>query len=100
MLFAKALRHFKEVVCPCFSTVETDREYQARRRAAEQRTSRQRANAAPSTSEGGKWPKTFNLLTSKFHALGDYVNTIKMFGTTDSFSTQIVGTVYKELCVR
>ena len=34
--------------------------------------------------------KTFNLQTSKLHALGDYVETIKMFGTTDSYSTQIV----------
>ncbi|KAF8834144.1 hypothetical protein BDN67DRAFT_985532 [Paxillus ammoniavirescens] len=27
--------------------------------------------------------------TTKLHALGDYVGTIKMFGTTDSYSTQI-----------
>ena len=40
VLFAKALRHFKHVICPCFNTVETDREYKARRRAAEQRMSR------------------------------------------------------------
>ena len=34
--------------------------------------------------------KSLNLLTYKFHALGDYVSTIRMFGTTDSFSTQLV----------
>ena len=34
--------------------------------------------------------KTFNLFTYKFHALGDYVWTIRLFGTTDSYSTQIV----------
>ncbi|KAK0492585.1 hypothetical protein EDD18DRAFT_1108960 [Armillaria luteobubalina] len=33
--------------------------------------------------------KAFNLLTYKNHALGDYVWTIPMFGTTDSYSTQI-----------
>jgi hypothetical protein len=33
---------------------------------------------------------TFNLLTYKLHALGDYVKTIRLFGTTDSYSTQIV----------
>ena len=89
VLFARALRHFKEVTCPCFSTVETDREYKARRRAAEQKNlkSRQDTNT---TGVGGKQPKTFNLLTSKLHALGDYIETIKMFGTTDSYSTQIV----------
>jgi hypothetical protein len=91
-LFAKSLRHFKEVICPCFDTVETDHEYKARRRAAEHRMSRQRTQTVPSTSKGAKRCKTFNLLTSKFHALGDYVNTIKMFGTTDSYSTQIVST--------
>ncbi|KAG2046937.1 hypothetical protein BDR06DRAFT_1014331 [Suillus hirtellus] len=33
--------------------------------------------------------KKFNLSTYKFHAMGDYVRTIKLFGTTDSFTTQI-----------
>jgi hypothetical protein len=37
-----------------------------------------------------KLPKVLNLLTYKVHALGDYVQTIRMFGTTDSYSTQIV----------
>ena len=35
-------------------------------------------------------PKMLNLLTPKFHSLGDYVQTIKLFGCTDSFSTQLV----------
>jgi hypothetical protein len=34
--------------------------------------------------------KMFNLFIYKFHALGDYVRTIRLFGTTDSYSTQIV----------
>ena len=34
--------------------------------------------------------KTLNLSTYKFHALGDYVRTIRLFGTTDSYSTQTV----------
>jgi hypothetical protein len=34
--------------------------------------------------------KTFNLFTYKLHALGDYARTIRLFGTTDSYSTQIV----------
>ena len=104
VLFARALRHFKEVTCPCFSTVETDREYKARRREAEQKNLKSHQDTNPivtttvesteggagSTGISGKRPKTFNLLTSKLHALGDYVETIKMFGTTDSYSTQIV----------
>ena len=38
----------------------------------------------------GARPKLFNLNTYKLHALGDYVHTIHMFGTTDSYTTQIV----------
>lgn len=34
--------------------------------------------------------KYLNLCTYKLHALGDYVRTICLFGTTDSYSTQIV----------
>jgi hypothetical protein len=34
--------------------------------------------------------KTLNIFTYKFHALGDYVRSIRVFGTTDSYSTQLV----------
>ena len=34
--------------------------------------------------------KLINLLTVKFHFLGDYVQTIQRYGCTDSFSTQLV----------
>ena len=34
--------------------------------------------------------KKLNLNTYKFHSLGDYVATIRLFGTTDSYSTQVV----------
>lgn len=87
-IFASLLRHFAQVTCLSFTTVETDHEYNARRRAADRRASKGKA-AAP-TSAGGKRPKTFNLNTFKLHSLGDYVTTIKMFGTTDSYNTQIV----------
>ena len=90
VLFSRALRHFKEVTCPCFNTVETDCEYNVRHRGAERRMSHQQANTELLPSTSGKCHKTFNLLTSKLHALGDYVKTIKVFGTTDSYSTQIV----------
>ncbi|KIK14293.1 hypothetical protein PISMIDRAFT_17380 [Pisolithus microcarpus 441] len=33
-------------------------------------------------------PKSFNILTYKFHALGDYTRSIRMFGSTDSYTTQ------------
>jgi hypothetical protein len=42
------------------------------------------------SNDGKRRPKTLNLNTYKFHALGDYVNTIRKFGTTDSYSTEPV----------
>ena len=44
---------------------------------------------------GSSKKKTLNLNTYKFHALGDYVATIRLFGTTDSYSTQVVGFVFR-----
>ena len=45
----------------------------------------------PSTATpAGTRKKNFNLILIKLHALGDYVKTIKMFGTMDSYSTQLV----------
>jgi hypothetical protein len=38
----------------------------------------------------GRRKKTFNLNTYKAHALGDYVETIRRCGTTDSYSTEPV----------
>ena len=43
--------------------------------------------------------KSINLATYKMHALGDYVDTIKMYGTTDSYSTEIVSSKFPGICV-
>ena len=93
-----------------FKTVELPREKEARehcsRKKAASKTSAQTGpfcqqpqnpptqDAALShmQQDDGNEPTTkfFNLLTYKLHALGDYVQTIQQFGTTDSYSTQIV----------
>ena len=46
--------------------------------------------AAPSSTSTSRRPKTLNIFTYKFHSLGDYVWAIRLFGGTDSFSTQLV----------
>ena len=46
--------------------------------------------AATSGAVGERRVKALNLLVYKVHALGDYSNTIRLFGTTDSFSSQVV----------
>jgi glutamate synthase domain-containing protein 3 len=49
----------------------------------------------PPPGQSGRRRKTFNLNTFKGHSLGDYVNTIKHHGTTDSYSTEPV----RDLCL-
>ena len=38
--------------------------------------------------------KTLNLNTYKFHSLGDYTNTIRRYGTTNSYSTELVRIIF------
>ena len=38
--------------------------------------------------------KLLNLSTYKWHALGDYVCAIRLFGPTDGFSTQVVSNLF------
>ncbi|KAI0028039.1 hypothetical protein K488DRAFT_59706 [Vararia minispora EC-137] len=93
---AKALRFFANVTCAAFDTVETDSEYQARCRAENRRKAKTAgASQGQSTGNGGKQKKTFNLDTYKVHSLGDYVPTIRGFGTTDSYSTQLGETEHR-----
>jgi hypothetical protein len=42
------------------------------------------------SDEDGRRRCTLNLDTYKMHSLGDYVRSVEEFGTTDSYSTQIV----------
>lgn len=53
-------------------------------------TSSQKADSGPSEGSESLRPKSFNILMYKFHALRDYTRTIKLFGTTDSYTTQVV----------
>ncbi|KIJ58626.1 hypothetical protein HYDPIDRAFT_33994 [Hydnomerulius pinastri MD-312] len=80
------MRKFQEFTCAAFKTMELPSETAARRRRKEGKN----VGVGPSATTGTTArPKTFNLLTYKFHALGDYVNTIRLFGTSDSYTTQI-----------
>jgi hypothetical protein len=84
---SRLLRKFRDFTCATFTTLELPREKAARARKAA------REGSGPSNQgAGASNPKVkrFNLNTYKFHAMGDYVRTIRLFGTTDSFTTQIV----------
>ena len=82
-MLSKQLRQFVEVTCAAFQTKELPSEASARQR-------QQQTQAKNHASQSGPRPKSFNMLTYKYHALGDYAQTIELFGTTDSYTTQIV----------
>ena len=46
--------------------------------------------SVPFRSLVGRHPKTFSLNTYKIHSIGDYAATIRKYGTTDSYTTEIV----------
>ena len=83
----KQLQQFVKVTCAAFETKELPVEAAARRR----------REITQAKNPNSPCPKSFNLLTYKFHALGDYVQTIRLFRTTDSYSTQIVSTIHTEI---
>lgn len=83
------LRTFVSNTCSHFTTKELPREAEARNR----RHVRQQllgSSRVQSHSNSGRQMKTLNLQTYKVHALGDYVSQIRLYGTTDSYSTQVV----------
>jgi hypothetical protein len=97
------LRKFARTTCPRFRTKETPKEKEARERRAIAKRAKEVAAAAaaglpppaekPKKSASEKW-KTFSLRTYKLHALGDYLKSIRLFGTSDSYSTQIVSHLF------
>jgi hypothetical protein len=88
-VLGRELRKFNETTCSAFKTVELESEAAARGRRRKRKAANQHANSSASNAPAVK-PKPFNLSIYKFHALGDYVRTIREFGTTDSYNTQIV----------
>ncbi|KIK36572.1 hypothetical protein CY34DRAFT_94132 [Suillus luteus UH-Slu-Lm8-n1] len=79
------LRKFRDHTCAAFKTVELPKETSARQK----RSTQHSETNIGSTESTGLRAKKLNLNTYKFHAMGDYMRTIRIFGTTDSFTTQI-----------
>ena len=86
------LRSFQSNTCSSFSTKELKREAEGRYRCkvrtktlSEQHHPKE--NVPPTCARN---EKTFNLQTYKLHVLGDYTEAIRRYGTTDSYSTQLV----------
>lgn len=95
-LLGTEFRKFANKTCPAFNTRELKRESDARKRRLSKKAKVDKGPSDPAPdppateSDEGPRQKTFSLQTYKFHALGDYVDAIRRYGTTDSFSTEPV----------
>lgn len=100
----QALREFEGTVCSAYTTKELPREMAARERKWKAREAAQNdappepSLQPPKNTDCPKPPKeefkqqvrSLNLETYKFHSLGDYVETIRQYGTTDSYNSETV----------
>ncbi|KAJ3741036.1 hypothetical protein DFH05DRAFT_1528856 [Lentinula detonsa] len=84
--FGKLMRQFRDLCNDNFQTFELPKEQVNRNRRNAEKAA---AGGAVPNVQQGKRRKTLNLFTYKFHALGDYVSAISLFGPSDSFSTQL-----------
>lgn len=89
-----ALRKFESVTCAKYATKDLPSEEAARGR---RKAAMAEKNGVSTGTKGANGPRNephirkFNLSTYKLHALGDYADYIRQYGTTDGFSTQTVG---------
>lgn len=84
----RLLRTFNANTCAQFKTKELRREAEARQRKSAKAAQGGQSSSSTVTTRKSR---SFNMNTYKVHALGDYVETIKTYGTTDSYSTEPVG---------
>ncbi|KAF9045035.1 hypothetical protein BJ165DRAFT_1346661, partial [Panaeolus papilionaceus] len=109
--FGAAIRSFRDTTCQDFTTMELPKEAAAcarRELAASSNTGndidpvniwKQQlicgemscTGEAPRTSN--RKARNLNLKTVKMHFLGDYASHIRLFGTSDSYSTQLVSNI-------
>jgi hypothetical protein len=88
-----ALRKFNSMTCAEFVTQDLPSEEAARgrRKAAKSNLNTSKGKKTGKQKEPGPRSRGFNLSSYKLHALPDYAKTIRMFGTSDGYSTQPVG---------
>ena len=76
------LRTFAKCTCSLFQTRGLECEHAA------QQWRQEKDGTWSNNNVGPRKLKELSLRTYKYHALGDYIDMIKHFGTTDSYSTQ------------
>src|SRR5580765_2191770 len=88
MELGQLTRKFRDITQSAFKTFKLPKEKEARNR--RHNSGKGKGKEKSSAFESGKKSKLLNLFTYKWHALGDYVRSIRLFGPTDGFSTQVV----------
>src|ERR1700722_10923008 len=93
------LRKFKKITCAAFVTRELPKEAAARERRKASKgkkkavtASKRKRDPTKESKPDSQKTKVFNLSTYKLHALGDYVQAIRHYGTADNYNTQVVCT--------
>jgi hypothetical protein len=89
MALGDQLQSFSSETCPEYDTFELPREAAARDR-KKSKKSQTDASGINETPSSARRRKPFNMDTYKHHALGDYVESIRAYGTCDSYSTELV----------
>lgn len=84
-----SVQRFLRTTCEDYATQELPKEAAARGRRKAALSAKRGGPVASSTSTGPKFKK-LNFKTYKYHALADYPETIRRFGTTDNYNTQTV----------
>ncbi|THH19110.1 hypothetical protein EW146_g1980 [Bondarzewia mesenterica] len=83
------IRRFSTTVYSAFITQELPQEEAARGRRIAALAARSEGSGPVRQQAAGTKQKFFNMSTYKLHALGDYIKTIRLFGTTDNYTTQV-----------
>lgn len=91
-ILGQQMQAFHDVTKDTFNMVELPSETVA------QRCRFLTANGNIGAQPRGSLKRVLNLQTYKFHALGDYVQSIQLFGTVNSHSTQLVHTSQAIIC--
>ena len=87
------LRRFVSQTCTAFVTWDLPQEEAARGRRKAAMAAKDPNKPPPKRNPPKQW--YLNLSTFKLHSLGDYVNSIWLYGTTDNFTTQIVSHLFQ-----
>ncbi|KIJ58068.1 hypothetical protein HYDPIDRAFT_103322 [Hydnomerulius pinastri MD-312] len=81
---SRSVRKFQRTTCAFYHTTELPQEHASRGRCVAALA----AKHGQAVAQSGPKRMALNLCTYKYHALADYPNTIRRFGTTDNYTTQ------------